>query len=285
MLSSGHEILKALLSRHGDQTEIYFKYLEEKDRQILRNIPERSPNPAPRPDSVRALFRKIHYSWFLPVLQNFPSSILPFTFSFFSEEQLSGLRKRIDVPEKIPSSSPIGRFCFHQSVAEIGLDRMPPLSLLPNTGCSFLIELHKKKIVEIIHRLGLCEVANITKKIVDKNILKETESRLDSGQKKIYEAARKRQEPYPSSVRDFKKMIHTKADLLRFIEYRGIHRLAKALAGEDSYRIWYLAHILDQGRGEELLKAIRRRMPDAQTPFFIKQVLEIRDSLSEKNHS
>lgn len=281
MIATEREILHRLLTHfHPENFEDFLKYFEEHERIPLSKIqPVESPLNL-RLDDPLFIFHRIHYTWYIDALRKLPKGILNESLSLFSKEQKIGL-SRLDFvkkPKKMTSSW-LTSFYLQYLLKSIGYDTIPPLCFLPDSKSHHFLNFSKKQLVALIQHLGILELANLSKKIVDKRVLTQMERMLSRADRKLFKNAKLSSEPNPSSVRDLSKVLLDKKAFFIFIEKRGIERFAKGIVLDHPYMIWHIAHILDKGRGQELLIKARRFMPNPYTPFFNKQVLEVSQTL------
>ncbi len=177
------------------------------------------------------------------------------------------------------NSSWLSTFYLQYLLNSIGYETIPPLCFLPDSNSHHFLNFSKKQLVALIQHLGVLELANISKKIVDKKVLTQMEKMLSRADKKLFKNAKLFSEPKSSSIRDLSKILLDKKAFSIFIEKRGIERFARGIVLDHPYMIWHIAHILDQSRGQELLIKARRFMPNPYTPFFNKQVLAVSQTL------
>ena len=63
------------------------------------------------------------------------------------------------------------------------------------------------------------------------------------------------------------------------IHRRGLFRLAKALCGQHPDLIWHIAHVLDSGRGNVLLKQYQAKESTKVTKLLRQQTVSLMKSL------
>lgn len=284
MLAVEREIFHRLLTHfHPDDFENFFKYFEEPERVALSKMNVIVAPLHLRLDNPQEIFHRIHYSWFIEALKKLPQNILESCLSLFSPRQQRGLYKLklFKKPNKSTQCCLKG-FYIQYLLKTIGYDTLCPRCILPPSENQFFLNFSKDQLIVLIQHLGILELANISKKVVDKKIIKQIEKMLTQSQKKLYNLAKMSSEPKAASVRDISKVIADKKTFAVFIEKRGIERFARGIVLEHPYFIWHIAHLLDKGRGEELLIKSRRFMPNPYTPFFTKQILEVAQTLEAK---
>ncbi|MCH9634097.1 MAG: hypothetical protein S4CHLAM7_08390 [Chlamydiae bacterium] len=276
MLEIERETLHRLLTHfHPNDFEEYFKFFDEHERTSLSKIqPIKSPLNLCLDDLI-TIFKRIHYSWYISSLETFPKESLSECFELFSKDQVVGLEKHKILITPNQKQSSFLKNCFlERLLKDIGLCNVLPTCFLPDSKSKKFLKFSKIQLVELIQHLGVLEIANLSKKIVAKQTINQIEKLLARKHKKTFKLAQRTSEPKASSTRDLAKVLKDKKSFAHFLEKRGIERFARGLVLDHSSLIWHIAHILDKGRGQELLIKSRRFMPNPYTPFFNKQLLD-----------
>ncbi len=281
------DIFHRLLTHfHPEDYSEYWSHLEEPERLALEKMKIDSLPLDLKIDDPMSLFHKIHYSWFMETLKQLPTPLLYQGLSLLSKEQRVKISKFPGFKKAYkPASKAVANYLIFFFLDQLGVNELAPLCFLPSSPYNFLIDLSKEKLVHLIERLGLIEVAQVSKKIVDQKILQKLSKFLSRSQKRRYEEAQKQNEPKAPSGENFSKSMQDKKTFFIFLEKRGIERLARALVCEHPCLLWHIAHRLDIGRGQELLLKARRFMPSPITPFYQKQLTQLIDELKENEPS
>lgn len=284
MQEGSRETLQRLIYHaHPNDFEDYLKYFDEKERTQLASIFKVESTIALHLDSPTEVLHSFHYSWYLEFLEQCPKNSQKELLAIFSEEQVKKLGKKLQIKSPNKKVSPvIKKFFTHKVLEKLGYDLLPPACFFSYRDFFFLTKMDKKDLVYVIHKLGIIDMASMAKKIVDKKTLRELFKFLMPEQKKLFkEAQKKYNDPLTSSTKELHKSLEDDRSFSNFVERRGIFRLAIALANENSFLVWHLAHILDKGRGKEFLSVVRRCVPNQYTAYYSRQVLEISKSLKE----
>lgn len=279
------KVLQRLLYHtHPDNFDSYLKYFEERDRMQLAALPKVETPLALHLDNPQDMLHQIHYSWFLKSFDQLPKSLHKALVQVFSKEQADRLKKMLRIENTTKKNSPcLNAFLVQWFLKEIQLDQQPPTCFLTHSRFFYLLKIHKNDWVALIHQLGVYDLANMSKKIVDKKLLKEMSKLLTSAQKKLFTKAQKSlNDPIPSSYKDLRVKLEDDRTFRSFLEKRGILRLAMALASESSLFVWHLAHVLDRGRGEEFLSVMRRCSTGPHTAYYAKQLAQLCEPYQEK---
>lgn len=278
MQEGSREVLQRLLYHaHPDDFDTFLKYFEEKERTILDRLPKRPEPIHLHIDNPHIALQTYHYSWFIKPLESCPEPVRKELLVVFSEQQQQKLSKllKIKLSNKQPSEI-VRKYFTHWFLKKLGYDLLPPSCFYTNSPFQALSTMNKNHLVRILHQLGIIEIANMAKRIVDKKTLKDLMHFFTPNQKNLFkEAQKKYNDPLPSMTKDLNKKLEDDRSFNHFLEKKGLLRLAKGLATESRFFVWNLAHILDLGRGQEFLSLIRKSTPNAHTPYYAKQVLEL----------
>lgn len=277
------DIFHRLLTHfHPENYSEYWTHLEEPERVLLEKMHIDDSPLKLKIDSPHQILEGIHYSWFIEPLKQLPSLLLAQALSLLSKEQRQKMSKYPGFKKAYkPASFALSNYLLIFLIEQLGVDELAPLCFLPSSPQNFLLHFTKEKLVQLIERLGLIEIAQVSKKIVDPKVLQRVSKFLNRSQKKRFEEAQKQSEPKALSQEHFLKALLDKKTFFVFLEKRGIERLARALVLEHPFFLWHIAHRLDIGRGQELLLKARRLMPSPTTPFYQKQLLQLIEELKE----
>lgn len=212
---------------------------------------------------------KIHYSWLQPLINTFPEPLKRVTVASLTQEQKMGFQF-----SSLPLvSSSIKNFLLSHLYGLLGMNHHLPIEYLPQSELNALAHLNKLDLMALIDLLGLYDLASEVRKIVDRNQLKNVFGCLSAKQAHYLKACmnQKDQLVVQKLGLDF-----TKQDcslFMKVIHKRGIVRLSRALLGEHEDLVWHIAHILDSGRGNILLKEHASSVLSKVTDVLKQQVM------------
>lgn len=288
MQEGSREVLQRLLYHtHQDNFNSFLKYFDERQRMQIAALPKVEAPIALHLDSLESSLHQFHYSWYVEAFEKCPQPFYSHMLGVFSDEQRAKLQKILKVNTVHKKHSPlINKFLVQWFLKQLGIQQLPPSFFFSHCPNFFLLKIHKKSLVTILHKLGILDIANMAKKIVDKKTIQELLRFFSNDQKKFFNEAQKMyNEPLPASIKDLDKRLEDDQSFTHFLEKRGILRLAMALANENSFLVWYLAHILDQGRGKEFLSVVRRCVPSPYTLYYNKQLLKLCEHYTGSDHT
>ncbi len=251
-------LLKVLLNRYEKGSpEIALKWLPEEMIKNVSQIPVAANNPLPLfEEPKKALFR-MHYSWLLPYIQKLPKGILLPVISSLSDMQSSRLKKilKLDSENALPLA-PMAKNYIAYAIAHAikGVTEVLPMEYLPETPFNALGLWSKNELVELIEFLGIHDLSNEMKRIVDKKILKNAYNCLSAKEQQYLKICMHLKEKVATPGLGLEKWKGEAGKLKSVLQARGLIRLGKALSGSHPDLIWHLMHILDTGRGTALSK-------------------------------
>lgn len=237
----------------ADRQSKLVSYLPDEERTALESIVSKEIN-VKEFDSGH-LLDKVHWSWFLPTLKMYPDAeqqnflaVLP----HFASKNLATMCRITLEPQSITH---IGKKYLRQVLLDSLLgekDRLLPIDFLPENR---LLKYSKKELIRLIDLLGIHDLAQDLRQIVETKILKKIYSFLTMEEKKLLKDVTGRQE-YHIAPFGLDKWDGTEEPFRHMLHKRGLARFAIALSGENPDFLWYLCHRLDIGRGTALYKLI-----------------------------
>jgi hypothetical protein len=217
-------------------------------------------------------------------MSRLPVELQPFVLGALSSNQTNGILHLVHSSSLKPVSvsSFMRQFLLGLLYEQLKINDRIPSSLLPKTPLSPLLKLNKTQLTELINFLGLHDLAQEMKKIVEKKLLKQ-----------IYEAFSKQQQIYLKSILNqpeklvasplgLKELVTKPDDLRKAIHRRGMIRLAKALIAQHPDFIWHIYHSLDSGRAAVIDKYFRQKEDVKIIEFLSMQINQIIHFLFEK---
>jgi hypothetical protein len=250
-------IIRVLMNRYDSQgIPKLLKFLPEQQQKFILEESTRSKDLAPILEDPFKVLKKIHYSWLKPIVEKLPKEWQLFAVSIFTTEQQIGLK----IPIKYKSTPFVQKFIRNQLYQMLECPQHIPISYLPTSVFSPLVEYSKQQMVEIIDLLGMYDLASALRHVLDQNQLKQVYECLSAKQKeqmafpKIDLAVAKQGKEF------FKRMIHR----------RGLIRLGRAMVGQHKDLLWHIKHVLDVGRGTILTKESQEKV-SIKVVFILKQ--------------
>lgn len=274
-------MLKILLNRyHGDPPKSLLKPFAHEEITELGKIESSLANPEQGLDQPKTLLQRIHYSWFIPVLETIPKNLLPLAVAALPKHQSEKIKQQLNLN---PLERPLARltriFLLDRLYQLIKPTEILPLAFLPVTPLSGLFKLTKAQLVEIIDLLGIYDLADEVRYIIDKEQVNKINSCLTPRQKQFLRHSLHQKEKLTSTPLHLKQWDGDCKKLALLLHQRGLIRMSKALCGQHPHAIWHLMHILDKGRGEILKRHYTDTALPGVTAALIQQILTVMNFL------
>lgn len=262
--------LKGLI---GEKEDLY-RFLSSTHREKIKKIKAYGNyNPSFNKD-ILDLF---HYSWFIPLLEK--ESEIKRNLYLAALKEMTQLQKHFGIQnlKEIPSS--VTTFFLKEQLKKKFFDqKIPPLFLLPPSPLVKLLELSKKELVEFIDLLSVSDLPKELSQILDPKLIKTIKSCLSTQQQKFLKTIDfKKFSPLPKlGLKHFEK-----SKICNLLHERGMLRLSLALAPQPEL-LFYVAHILDIGRGSLLLKMATKKRDHNITEHIINDTMGALEFVGER---
>ncbi len=260
-----HLLMNKFHPRTRENLEVF---LPEEERGILTGAITSATEVYPLLHHANTLLQKTHYSWLEPLVERLPTSLQKTAQASFA----SGAQQKW---------SPVQSFFAHQFYQFLEADRHLPAAYLPSHELSPLLEWRKGQLVALLQGLGLYELRDEMREIVDKVLLQKIQDALSIEQRRYLRIC----PPQKERLHTPKLGIHwpdmTKYQLQRALQKRGLARLAVACGDLHPDFVWALAHILDRGRGQILLNFFSKASMPKVVLVLRPQVVHLMEFLSK----
>lgn len=277
---------RVLINRfHKGSPDALLQFLPESNAEEVNKLPIDSPELSPLFASLSEQISRIHHTWLLPILQKVPYvaqgsllGALPDQTASQLSQQLSSKRQTL-----APCSQQFLQHLILQNLT--GFDEITPLPYLPETPLSHLTTWSKSELVQLINFLGIHDLAEEIRHIVDKKRIKGIYLCLTPKEQHYLRYCMHLKEKFVAPPLGLEKWSGDCDKLKVALQARGIIRLGKALSGEHPDLIWHLSHILDMGRGKTLVKYYGKEPVASLTPALAQQVSNLMGILKKKGGS
>lgn len=228
------------------------------------------------------LLKRIHYSWLQPLFQKIPEILHSYVLSALPESHFSGLSRLLNKEIKpFPMVPQVRTFFINMLCKHLEVPLLLPTTFLPPSKISMLVNYTKQQLMELIDFLGLHDLAEEMRFILDKNQLKILFGLLSIKKQNYLKRCMANKERFPTQRLNLEQWKGTRQQLEVLLHKRGLERLAKALAGQHPDLLWYVVHILDTGRGTMLNKAIPQNEEPGMTAYMVQQLVQLTHFLKE----
>lgn len=281
MNARGWIMFKVLVNKyHPKEINAFNKFLSQNELEFLDKLDVQSSDLKPVVQHPETSLAKIHYSWIQPLLEKFPEPLRPLLVATLTPEQITGMR----ITKETATSSPVKYFLLNHLHHLLKINERTPFEYLPETEFSPLVVATKNQLVNLIDFLGIHDLAAEIKHIVNRNTLTNIYSCLTQKQLFYLKICLQQKQQIISPKLGIDPSKQDCDALKQTLHRRGLLRLAKALCGQHGDFVWYLAHILDKGRGNILLKEYQPQPIPKITPILKQQVLYLLNFLKPESH-
>lgn len=230
--------------------------------------------------------KKMHYSWVAPYIQKLPRHMQELTVSALPNPLASGLKKylKISTP-RVPMPPRACAFFVRKLYDEMHQPDILAPSLLPMGDLSALLDLSRKELVDIVDFLGLYDLAEEVRHVVDKKSLQVVYGCLDNKKLQFVRLCLHQKSKIATPKLDLQKWSGNCEGLLHTLHQRGLYRLGKALNGSHPHFLWHLQHRFDTGRSAFLEKYYARQASPGITSALVQQVINVMNFLKHKSET
>jgi hypothetical protein len=282
MQAKGWIMLRVLLNRyHPNFPPSLLQALPQQEIDAVNKLEITSKNPAEAILSPAEELKKIHYSWLTSYLEKIPMQILEPTIHSLSPEQAAKFSVQFEIPPLAkPIAQPIKTYLLLKLFNAVKPPEILPVEFLPQTHLSCLARLSKNQLIELIDYLGIYDLTEEVRHIIEKEKLKKLNVCLDQKQKTFLRICLHQREKVAAPPVNLKQWDGSQATLRKLVHVRGLLRLGKACCGQHPDLMWHISHHLDIGRGKEVIKNFSSAPIPGVTAALIQQVLSVMDFLN-----
>lgn len=267
--------MRVLVNRyHGSgAAETILKGMSEENIQQILSQEVYADDPLPALIQPQEVIKKIHYSWLRPVIEQLPGELQTLMVQSLPSFQASGLQKMMDLTEGKPTiSMPIKAFLLNLLSNKLSLHKHLPVEFLPQSQLTKLAEMTKSQLVRLIDFLGVQDLAEAVRFIVDKKKLNNIYNWLAPLKQKYLKICLHQKDKLPIPKLELDHWDGNFDKLEMVLHRRGMIRLGKALSGQHPDLFWHIIHILDIGRGTVLNKYYTQESIPGVTPALTQQL-------------
>lgn len=259
---------------HQSSFEPLLKYLPLENQQAVRSQQILAQDISIALKPARDLLTRIHYSWLAAPLQQFSGQMQKFILSSLPETIFSKLNRLLPLPvtESLDLASPFRSVFQDLLYKELKCDDILPIPYFPPSKLNFLTEWDKQKIVQLVDYLGLYDLANFVRQVIDKKKLKLIYDCLDIEKKQFMRSCFHSKDKIVLPLLELEPWQGDRKKLYEVIHRRGLLRLGKALSNESSDLSWVISRILDKGRGTILLNHTKQKATPVISGVLIQQI-------------
>jgi len=244
-----------------------------------------SGDPLPALAQPLEKLTRIHYSWLVPLVEKLPADVREVMVKALPEPHQTKVAQALKLELK---AEPLADLVQIYLVDELyqrlkGAPEVLPPDYLPRTAISGLTEWKKDELLDLIDLLGLHDLTEEIRQVVDKKKLQSIYSCLNKRELQYLQHNLLRKEKIATPSLGLDRWNGDCKKLKSVMHSRGLVRLGKALSGEHPDILWHIMHALDQGRGEALQKVYSKKPLPGVTGPLSQQVQGIINILKKKS--
>lgn len=226
---------------------------------------------------------EIHYSWILPEVNSFTSFESDFALSLLPEATKKSLGRRIQFKEvAVPSF--IAPLLKKKWVLRLFPKDQLPAACLPETEFSFLLRIPKNQIEKLSDYLGIFELADLLKRVVDKKQIVTLFSFLTKDEQLFLRQCMQKKELIRLKDKVLEQLLkkgmggNEKAVRDHF-HRQGLIRLGLILSKCSPEFLWHFTHRIDTGRAKIVDEYSCKTIPDPIREALKMQFYSVVDTL------
>lgn len=267
-------MVRVMMNRyHKGSTDTLFSSLSEEEGRNILEQDVQSDDVVAALEKPEKVMDHIHYSWLVAPLQKISAPLQPYFFAALPKEHQTGLQKLFSQEWKVSLSPPVQSYLLSVLCKEMRIHEVIPAPYLPAAPLVELTHCDKGQLVHLIDLLGVYDLANEVRQIINKQHLTYLYTCLSKGRLRYLRTVMYLQDKLAQEKLGIEQFRGTRQTLEKVLHRRGIIRLAKALSGCKSDLLWHITHILDIGRANMLEKHWSKEEIPIITPSLVQQAL------------
>lgn len=272
-------MLRVLINRYNPaEGNALLKFLPKDQQEAIASVDVRSADLRPILEHPQNSIATIHYSWIKPFVDKFPDRLQAALMAALTAEQVAGMKTTLEISlSKLAKPFLVNKLC-----QQLKINEHIPLEYLPENEFSPLSKWSKQQLTDLIDFLGLYDLASEVRHIVNRDHLKNIYTCLTPKQFHYLKVCLQQKEQITSPKLGIDPSKQDCPKLKQAIHRRGLSRLGKALCGQHTDFVWYIAHVLDVGRGTILLKEYQPAALPKITAILKQQVLNLMNFLKSE---
>jgi len=221
---------------------------------------------------------KVHYSWFLPLIESLSKETVPLAIGALPEPQHTKILKTLEKVKVKPLSLMARRYFLHYWLQDFFPSNLLPIEVLSQKNPLYpLLTISRDTLLHLFDYLGLYDLAIEMRRIVDKQRLVRVGDALTPSKRHFLQMAMQQKERMTAKPLDLKQWDGDAKKLKRLVHERGLARLGGAVSGQSLHFVWHLTHYLDKGRAERFLKHYRPERSGEIRTLLTQQVVAVLD--------
>ena len=279
--------MRILLNRfHSTSKKEFLSLMPSEEAQEIINQRIESTEIDPVFVNPSTFLNHIHFSWIAPYVQKYPLHIQELLVTSLPQPLSNGLKKFLKLPSSLPSiPSVAGEFLIKKLYMQVRDPDVLAAGFLPLDDLSGLLELSRTELIQMIDYLGLYDLADTVRHLVDKKSLQAVYACMDQKKMQFLRTCLHQKSKFTTTKMDLQKWNSDCHVLHKMLHQRGLYRLGKALTGSHPHFLWHFFRKLDTGRGSILKKYSSSEVNPAARTALIQQTISVLNFLKTKSEA
>ena len=287
MVNKKYLALKVLINRfHPKESDLFLKPLPDIEKQEVLKITSSQKDPEKLYTNLEEFVKSIHYTWLLPHMEKYSLQNKTLALASLPINQAQGLKTLLNKETIVPLKlSSLGKKLLVQKYFPNLLPHeIMPEAFLETSAFQPLLNLDKNSLLQLIDYLGIYDLAEKIRNVVDKKKLAVIYRALSLDEQKFLRYALRNDKTSLSDL-DLTHLTENSSKLKTILHRKGLVRLAKGISYESSDFIWHLFHKLDTGRAAFIEKNLLPKPNELIKEKLKRQILHVLNlvSLQEVN--
>lgn len=269
-------VTNVLLNKyHSQNKKLLLKYFTSEEQKSLIDKEIDSVQLDAILDYPYALLKRMHSSWIHVAIKKLPSQLQSMAIAALPKEQ----REKFKVEIKTVPCFSAKQYYLKMLSDLLHIDDHCPDRFLPHHELTPLLHCNKSQLTELIDFLGLYDLASTVRQIVNRTHLNVIYQSLSKRELAFLKICLREKERITSPKLNIDLMASDRDKIRAVIHRRGLTRLVKAMNSLQADFVWVIAHLLDRGRGEIILKEYRPHVETKVTEILKQQVVAVMNFL------
>ncbi len=276
--------MRILLNRfHSKTPKDFLSLLPPEDAKQILSQDIATADISPIFVKPQEFLKNIHYSWIAPHVQKLPQHVQELLVSALANPLAAGLKKYLKINARIALPPRASFFFVKKLYDQVHQPDVLDPTLLLKDNLSILLDLSRKELMDLVDFLGLYDLAEEVRYIVDKKSLQSVYSCLDNKKLQFVRICLHQKNKLAVPKLNLQKWNGNCVELANTLHQRGLYRLGKALSGCHPNFLWHLSRRFDTGRSKVLEKYYAKQPSPGITSSLVQQVMNVMNYLKQKS--
>jgi hypothetical protein len=274
-MSKQLKMMRVLINRYHGGKHPAVSALGEEEAEALSEMKVDSEDANIAIRQPWEVLLSIHYTWYYEPLKQIPEAALAYVVASLPDKQRKKVAAHFNLKE-LPAklAPPVKHLLLDRLYSLLEVKKKVPLPFIPKQPLHEILGLTKESLVDLIECLGVYDVAEELKQVVDRNRLSKIIDALSARQQGFLKKVIHKRSKWSAGKLGIDQWGGNKQKLRKALQLRGMMRLGKALKGHDENFVSHFLLKLDTGRARQMEKYLDREESDSTTQSLVMDVKE-----------